>query len=206
MRFLVGCPENGSIKEIICNIGTDSSKKDSLQPFHVENCVPEGSKNKVDRWYSLKNDPTRMIIARNNGVIQLTRRKNILKRDDERQVEYHTSEFEMLDFINDDNLLNDSVLEPLFTKSKKRTKLVDEFICITPLDENETKFIVGTKSGSIHILELNCAYTNISKIITHEVTPPLEFVQLYDNDNSNDKTHVFAIGGEENLIKLYKLN
>lgn len=206
MRFLIGCPENGSLKEIICNIGTDSSKKDSLQSFYIANYVSEGSKNKIDRWYSLKNDASRMIITRNHGVIQLMRRKNVSKKDDERQIEYDISEFEMLDFINDDNLLNDKILEPLFIKSKKRTKLVDEFVCIASLDENETKFLVGTKSGLIHILELNSTYTNISKVVTHEVKAPLEFVQLYDNDNSNSKNHVFAIGGEENLIKLYQLN
>ena len=205
MRFLIGCPENGSIKEVICNIGTDSSKKDSLQSFYIENCVSEGSKNKVDRWYSLKNNPSRMIIVRNNGVIQLIKRKNVSRKDDERQIEYDVSEFEMLDFINDDNLLNDKILEPLSSKSKKRTKLVDGFIYITSLNETETKFIVGTKSGLIHILELDSTYTNISKVITHEIKAPLEFVQLYDNDNNDGKDYIFATGGEENLIKLYKL-
>ncbi|CAL9728323.1 ribosome biogenesis protein Nsa1p [Monosporozyma unispora] len=206
MRFLIGCPENGSIKEIICNIETDSSKKDSIQPFHSENSISEGSNNKIDLWYSLKNDKGKMIISRNNGVLQLVNRKDELKEVEEKQIKYNVSQFEMLDFINEDDLLSNKRLEPLFAKSKKRTKLLDAFICISPLNKEETKYLIGTKSGLIHIVELNDTFTKISKTISHEVRAPLEFIQLYDNEESKDGDYIFALGGEENLVKLFKLS
>lgn len=206
MRFLIGCPENGSIKETICNIGTDTSKKASIQPFYNENSISEGSNNKIDIWYSLKNANGRMIIARSNDVLQLVDRKDESKEVEEKQIKYNVSQFEMLDFINEEDLLSNKRLEPLFAQSKKRTKLVDAFICVTPLNKEETKFIIGTKSGLIHIVELNAKYTKISKTITHEVKAPLEFLQLYDNEETKNGDHVFAIGGEDNLVKLFKLS
>lgn len=210
MRLLVSCPESGSVKEIVCNIGADSSKKDSLQAFSVETSISEGSSNKIDQWYSFKNEVGKMIVARNNGVLQLVNRKNELKEqgneEEGKKIQFNVSKFELLDFFNDDEgLLSDKRLEPLFAKSKKRTKLTDAFVCITPLNKEETKFILGTKSGFIHIIELNEKFTTISKSVTHKVKAPLEFVQLYDNEEIKDG-HVFAVGGEENLAKLFKLS
>lgn len=78
MRLLVSCVDSGSIKEVLCNIGTDTSVQSALQPFHVAPHLAEGLKAYVDRMWVISEDEA--ILARNSGVVELVKFRNTLKK------------------------------------------------------------------------------------------------------------------------------
>lgn len=199
MRLLVSCKDGGLIKEIGCNLGTDTSKKDALQPIFVKDSMADGSAKFVNCWYSLEVDHTKTIFVRNNGSLQLAK-MTYKPMEDLETVE--NIDWEIIDEINDPKLLDNKVLESVFQKSARRTKIIDEFITLKPLNPEENKFILATKSGWIHIISL--AKDKLSKEISHQVKAPLDFLQIYDNEDTNGEI-VFAVGGEDNLVKLFKL-
>lgn len=202
MRLLVSCRDNGMLKELGCNLGTDTSKKDALQPIFVKDSMANGASNFINCWYSLEIEHSKTIIVRNNGSIQLAK---MTYKPMENIETVENIEWEIVSELVEPNLLNDSILESIYKKSTKRTKLNDEFITFKPLNENETKFILATKSGLIHIIKLE--NDELTKVVSHKIKAPLDFLQIYDNENvkENEDELLFAVGGEENLVKLIKL-
>lgn len=219
MRLLVSCVDSGSIKEVLCNIGTDTSVQTALQPFHVAPHLAGGLKAHVDRMWMVSKDE--VILARNSGVIELVKISKHAKQYEDLQVDpkeesknendlsdalpaFNISEFEVTSSVS--NLLDDAKLELLSGKSVKRTKLVDGFVTLCPIkkDPSNNIYVAGTRSGLMHVIEKG-KDEKLTKVASLEVKAPVEFFQLYDlEDTDNDKI-IFAYGGEENLIKLVEI-
>lgn len=168
MRLLVSCVDSGSIKEVLCNIGTDTSVQSALQPFHVAPHLAEGLKAYVDRMWVISEDEA--ILARNSGVVELVKISKHLKENEALQVDpkgesknekslsddlpkFDISEFEITSSVSD--LFDDAKLESLSSKSVKRTKLVDGFVTLCPIkkDSSNNTFVAATKSGLLHIIK-----------------------------------------------------
>lgn len=206
MRLLVSCAHNGSLKEIVCNQGTDTAVQTALQPFHNKSHAVQGAHCNIAQMYNLKSD--KLLVARVNGVVELydcarARVAATLEQSEESlvQPEFDINEFKMMSSIT--GLLDDSRLEHVFKKSTKRTKIYDTFVSLNRMPGKSDVFLVATKSGLIHIVQLH--NDSIEKLFTHEVTAPLDFAQVYDNVNKGKENVVFAYGGEENLVKLVQL-
>ncbi|CAI4061738.1 hypothetical protein SKDZ_07G1480 [Saccharomyces kudriavzevii ZP591] len=219
MRLLVSCVDNGSIKEILCNVGTDTSLQTALQPFHVAPHLAEGLKNHINKlWMISENE---VILARNSGVVELVKISKHAREDEALQTDtqgiikdekdlsnvlpkFDISKFEIVSSVS--NLLNDAKLESLSKKSVKRTKLVDEFVtlCPTKKDPLNSTFVAATKSGLLHVIEKG-RDGKLKKLTSLEVKAPLEFLQLYDLEDAHDNRILFAYGGEENLVKLVEM-
>lgn len=209
MRLLVSCSHNGSVKEIVCNKGTDTSIQTALQPFSVRTNLISGGSSSGTVSQMLAVSGKLLLCARDSGVVELysSKQKPIEYEPMEGEQEdlrprFDINEFELLSSV--DGLLDDSKLEHISKKSAKRTKIYDTFVSLSSLPQKKnTHFLLGTKSGLIHIIEIaNGQKLNVVK--THELKAPMDFVQIYDNE-TNDKEVVFAYGGEENLVKLIKL-
>ena len=85
MRLLVSCVDSGSIKEVLCNIGTDTSVQTAPQPFHVAPHLAEGLKAHVDRMWMVSKDE--IILARNSGVVELVKISKHAKENETLQVD-----------------------------------------------------------------------------------------------------------------------
>ncbi|KOG99410.1 ribosome biosynthesis protein NSA1 [Saccharomyces eubayanus] len=216
MRLLVSCVDNGSIKELLCNVGTDTSVQTALQPFHVAPHLAEGLKSHINKIWMISKDE--VILARNSGVVELVKISKHAKENEVAETavkeeskgvmdplpKFDISEFEIVSSLS--NLLNDLKLEQLSKKSVKRTKLVDEFVTLCPL-KNEplnSTFVAATKSGSLHIIKKE-KDGKLNKLASLELKAPLEFLQLYDLEEAHDDKILFAYGGEENLVKLVEM-
>lgn len=217
MRLLVSCQDSGSLKEVVCNLGVNTSIQDAEQPLHLETNLAQNLSNCIDLFHVI-NDRT-IILARNNGNVELVSCELLDKYTSE-EIETARSEaeaskdssklltnfqftkFDVIDTIS--KLLDSKKLEPLFEKSKKRTKLTDGFVSLSPLPGQNSTFILATKSGYVHIIQIK-KNSKLVKLQSHEIKAPLEFAQLYDGPVKGGK-FVFAYGGEENLIKLVEMS
>ncbi|GAV53340.1 hypothetical protein ZYGR_0AI06240 [Zygosaccharomyces rouxii] len=185
MRLLISCFDGGSLKEVVCGVGTDSSVQTALQPLKLESINSEGTGNCVDIMHSLGD---KFLLGRRNGIVELV---------------HFVEEYELKDKVTD--LLDDSRLEPFYAKSKSRVKLRDTFVMLQPLKNGH--FLAVTKSGLVHVLKLNQDEDKIVKLKTWEIKAPLDFAQLCDNwDEQNSGSYVFGYGGEENQIKLVEID
>ena len=213
MRLIVSCAHNGSVKEIVCNAGTDTSVQTAPQPLSVKSHLKEGANATVCQMYTFGD---KVIMARSNGSVELYK---ITKQAHEAkpvepveqtenptgpaplpEPEYDVSQFEMLSSLS--NLLNDARLEKVFQKSTKRTKIYDTFVSLAPVPQSTNEFLLACKSGLIYIISVK--KNTIKELAKHEVKAPLDFAQVYDNTKTGSL--VFAYGGEENLVKLATLN
>lgn len=220
MRLLVSCVDSGSIKEVLCNIGTDTSVQSALQPFHVAPHLAEGLKAYVDRMWVISEDEA--ILARNSGVVELVKISKHLKENEALQVDpkgesknekslsddlpkFDISEFEITSSVSD--LFDDAKLESLSSKSVKRTKLVDGFVTLCPIkkDSSNNTFVAATKSGLLHIIKKG-EDKKLIKLASLGLKAPVEFLQLYDLEDTDTDKYIFAYGGEENLIKLVEID
>lgn len=220
MRLLVSCVDSGSIKEVLCNIGTDTSVQSALQPFHVAPHLAEGLKAYVDRMWVISEDEA--ILARNSGVVELVKISKHLKENEALQVDpkgesknekslsddlpkFDISEFEITSSVSD--LFDDAKLELLSSKSVKRTKLVDGFVTLCPIkkDSSNNTFVAATKSGLLHIIKKG-EDKKLIKLASLGLKAPVEFLQLYDLEDTDTDKYIFAYGGEENLIKLVEID
>lgn len=193
MRLFASCVDNGSLKEIVCEPGTDTSVQTAPQPSLSEIHMSEGLNSAIEQIKEVNENL--MLVARKNGVVQLVSHQ--LKDGAENSPQI--SEFDLLSTVS--GLLDNSRLEPLNAKSKKRTKLVDGFLSLAAINDTGD-YLVGTKSGLIHIIQLK--ENSLEKVSTLEVKAPLEFVQLYDVIQT--PAPIFACGGEENLVKIIEIN
>ncbi|EDO17554.1 hypothetical protein Kpol_534p34 [Vanderwaltozyma polyspora DSM 70294] len=207
MRVLVSCTDGGSLKEVIFNSGTDTSVQTALQPLHVETHLEQGLNNYINKISQLSNGE--FLIARSNGVVELVKATLLPKEYTEEPPEgkqfpsFDVNKFEVVDTLA--GLLDNKRLEPLYQKSKKRTKLIDEFVTVTLLNEKLNIYILASKSGLIHIIKHNSKKSKLEKINSFEVKAPLDFAQLYDLEGKMDK-YILGYGGEENLVKLIEIN
>ncbi|CCF59377.1 hypothetical protein KAFR_0G03450 [Kazachstania africana CBS 2517] len=203
MRFLVSCSDSGSLKEVVCNQNTDTSVLAAPQPLHVESHLTQGLKNEIDQICEIAGDC--MLVGRRNGALELVKTTRVPKtyeEEGEAKPIFDITNFEIIHKL--DGLLNDSKLEPLFQKSKRRTKQSDSFIAISKLPNYDNDYLVSTRSGLLHIIRVK-DNKELHLQITHEVKAPLEFATVFDNVKIEDKT-IIAYGGEENPIKLIELN
>ncbi|CCD25516.1 ribosome biosynthesis protein NSA1 NDAI_0F01980 [Naumovozyma dairenensis CBS 421] len=204
MRLLVSCVDSGSIKEIVCNQGTDTSIQTSIQPFHISTNLSQGSSNAIDQIAQVTTKT--LLLARCNGAIELV--QTVGKTMNlENDISFETNDYEILDKI--EGLTDDSKLAPLYEKSKKRTKLRDGTISLSLVKKYKkiVTYISATKSGMVHIIDIE----NNRKLVlknTFQLKAPLDFLQLYDfyEVEKPQEKYVFAYGGEENLIKLVEIN
>lgn len=203
MRLIAGCADNGSLKEVICNAGTDTSKKTALQPLSVETLLLQGLKCSIDRICIVSSGL--LILGRSNGVVELVRVERTPHEQQEGVVAptFDVSKLEVIDSI--EGLLDGSRLDPLYEKSKKRVKLRDGFVNICRLPGSDNEFFVATRSGLISLIRLEEGSKNITKVNTLEVKAPLDFAQLCDTEQNDSEDYVFGYGGEENLVKLVRL-
>lgn len=204
MRLLASCVDNGSLKEIVCNVGTDTSKKTGIQPLSVTTSLAEGLKASIDTACRCGQD--RILIGRSNGTLEMVEITPVAKEEgtETQSADFQVSKFEVLNSVA--GLLNDSILEPLYEKSKKRVKLKDAFVTISELPGLKNSYFVVTRSGLVSIAKWDITERKIDIINTLKVKAPLDFAQLYDLDQAVDaKDFVFAYGGEENLVKLVQL-
>lgn len=207
MRLLVSCSHNGSVKEIVCNKDTDTSIQTALQPFSIKTNLISGNTTGTVSQMLAVNDSL-LLVARDSGVVELYKSKQkpieyepLEGEQEDLRPKFNISDFELLS--NVDGLLDDSKLEQISKKSAKRTKIYDTFVSFSQLSSKKTHFLLGSKSGLAHIIEIqNGKKLNVVK--AHELKAPMDFVQIYDNE-TNNKEIVFAYGGEENLVKLIKL-
>lgn len=229
MRFLVSCSDNGSIKEVVCNKLCDTSVMDAVQPLNISSKLAQGSSGAIEKIVSLKEDTSLFICGRKSGVVELVKSNRIPKssvaeeqEEDNTKTETETttekkdtleipkpefdiSEFQVLDKI--EGLLDNSRLEPLYKKSKKRSKLVDGLVTLSLLPGSKDTIIAVTRSGMVHFLRIDKQTEKLSVMSSLEVKAPLEFAQLYDlNENAKSYDSYFmAYGGEENLIKIVQI-
>lgn len=213
MRLIVGCAHNGSIKEIVCNAGTDTSVQTAPQPLSVKSHLKEGAQATVCQMYTFDD---KVVMARANGSVQLYKitkqahqKKNVEPVENTNEAntstpvpepEFDVSQFEELSSLT--NLLDDSRLEKVFQKSTKRTKIYDTFVSLSPVAGSTHDLLLACKSGLIYIISVE--KDTIKQLSKHEVKAPLDFAQVYDNTKT--ESVVFAYGGEENLVKLAKLS
>ena len=215
----MSCVDSGAIKEILCNIGTDTSIKTASQPFHVAPHLAKGLKAHVGRIWMISKDE--VLLARNSGVVELVKISKHVKKNEALQADpkeenqnekdlfdvlpkFDISEFEITDSIT--NLLDDSKLELFSKKSVKRTKLVDEFVTLCPIkkDTLNNTFVAATRSGLLHVIKKENG-GKLTKVTSLEVKAPVEFLQLYDLEDADNDRVLFAYGGEENLVKLVEM-
>ncbi|QLL34961.1 hypothetical protein HG536_0H03360 [Torulaspora globosa] len=212
MRLIAGCSDNGSLKEVICDAGTDTSKKTALQPLSVKSSLLQGLKCSIDRICVISS--RRMILGRNNGVLELVSIERTKHIDGEQENAEHgskegttgafeISKFEVIDSIA--GMLDNSRLAPFYEKSKKRVRLSDGFVSICPLPGSNNEYFVATRSGLISIIQLGDNLKKLTKIGTLEVKAPLDFAQLCDTEPNEAGDYVFGYGGEENLVKLVRM-
>ncbi len=73
MKFLVACQDSGSIKEVICDPGTDTSIQSALQPISINTFATEGRSKYVEKLLvlKLKNDNEYLIAARKTGILDI---------------------------------------------------------------------------------------------------------------------------------------
>ncbi|CCE65897.1 hypothetical protein TPHA_0N01160 [Tetrapisispora phaffii CBS 4417] len=207
MRLLVSCIDNGSLKEIVCNQNTDTSVQTGLQPLHVEMHLAQGLGSYVEKMCLVS--PKIILLARANGAIELVQIETVAKYNDEDKKnsslplpEFEVSSFEVVDKL--DGFTDNSRIEHLFKNSKKRTRVNDGFVTLSPMPHSVDTFFVATKSGLIHVIKVDEKTNKLSKVSSLEVKAPLEFAQLYDLDINSDRI-VFGYGGEENIVKLVEL-
>lgn len=204
MRLLASCVDSGSLKEILCNVGTDTSKKAEIQPLSIRTSLSEGLKASIDTLCLC--DRYRILLGRNNGTLEMVKIVDVPHTEEEgtQLPTFQVSEFEVLDSIS--GMLDDSKLAPLYEGSKKRVKLTDGFVTISQLPGLKDSYLVATRSGLISVVKWDAKESKLTKIETFEVKAPLEFAQLYDlgQDNSSGD-FVLAYGGEENSVKLVQL-
>ncbi|SMN22565.1 similar to Saccharomyces cerevisiae YGL111W NSA1 Constituent of 66S pre-ribosomal particles, involved in 60S ribosomal subunit biogenesis [Maudiozyma saulgeensis] len=211
MRLLVSCTHNGSLKEIVCNPGTDTSIQTATQPLSVKSHMIENANAKISQLLNIEDT---LVVARDNGTVELYHSKRVphtVVSEDvtsttegesiDLKPEFDITEFESLSTVKD--LLDDTILESISKKSSMRTKIYDTFVNMHQLPNNKDILLLATKSGLIHIIEIK-KRKNLKLIKTHKVIAPLDFAQIYDNTKS--KSIVFAYGGEENLVKLVQLS
>ena len=203
MRVLLASDDSGSLKEIIFNRGTNTSIKTALQPFHIDIHLNQGLSNRIDKIYHVSD--SLLLLARHSGSLELVSSKRVSKDVDEtNEPKYDVTEFELQDLIS--GLFDQSVLDTLSSKSKKKSKIEDQFVELYLIKKSAKNpiFLAATKSGNVTIIEVDLHSTKISKIASHKIKAPVEFVTLYDLDKS-DK-FVMAYGGEENLVRLIELS
>ena len=217
MRLLVSCIDNGSLKEIVCNKGTNTSIQTARQPFSLTTHMKRGASNAIDtlRIFTLGAE-RRLLLARTNGSIELVKMsessKSFTDPESSEVYKFDTSSFEVLDSIGG-GLLDDSRLETVSKKSSKRSRIRDCFVSLQrlPLGSDSLVYVLVSKSGLLHVIKYIESDDKLEKLSTHELRAPLDFAQVYDNDvhnanpDANNKGFVVAYGGEENLIKLVKL-
>lgn len=212
MRLLVSCVDSGSLKEIVCNVGTDTSIQTELQPLHLETSLSQGLKSSIEKISVVYKD--QIILARSNGVLDMATINKIPSKAKEQDgatdeevkplPQFEISKFELVDSVSD--LLNDLRLEPFYNQSKRRVKLKDGFVALQPLHDRKDIYLAVTKSGLVHIIKIDRKQQRLVKIKTLEVRPPVDFAQLYDlNYDEEDSKYIFGYGGEENLVKLVEL-
>lgn len=207
MRLIAGCADNGSVKEIVCNAGTDTSKKTALQPLSVRTSLVQGLRSSIDRLCSVSEEF--VILGRSNGVVELVqigRTPYVAESATETADPVpasDVSEFEVVNSIA--GLLDDSRLTPLYEKSKKRVRLRDGFVTICALPGSDNEYFVATRSGLIYMIRLENDSRKLTIVNTLEVKAPLEFAQLCDIVKNEAEDYVFGYGGEENLVKLVRL-
>ncbi|CCH60849.1 hypothetical protein TBLA_0D03490 [Henningerozyma blattae CBS 6284] len=245
MKFLVSCVDNGSIKEVICNRGCDTSIVTAPQPLFKKTSLSEGLNNHIEKFCIVNKNL--ILAARSTGVIELLKITQDLPTEEDlkfinssaiikdiptkpiTQTEknneqmnsipilddstkenllslFDISSFEVLDIVS--GLIDHKLLEPLYAKSKKRTKLLDGFVNLSLLPNCSNMLVAVTKSGMIHFLEIEDNLEKLKIVNSLNVKAPLEFAQFYDNDINNDYKdgYIMAYGGEENLVKLIKIN
>lgn len=181
---MISCVEGGSLKEVECGVGTDTSVQNALQPSKVESVLSDGADSCVDIMNVFGD---LLLLARQNGRLELVQLVG----------------YQLVDYLSD--LLDSSRLEPFNERSKKRVKLKDCFVSLHPLRENH--FFLATKSGLVHILKIE-DNEKLVKIKTLEVAAPLDFAQICDDwqQQGEQKNYVFGFGGEENQIKLVEID
>lgn len=212
MRLLVSCVDSGSLKEIVCNVGTDTSTQTELQPLHLETSLSQGLKSSIEKMAVVSSN--QIILGRSDGVLDLASIHRVPHDSNEHEQatdeevkplpQFEVSKFEVVDSISD--LLNDLRLEPFHTKSKKRVKLKDGFVALQPLNDKKDTYLVVTKSGLVHVIKIDQKEKELIKLRTLEVKAPVDFAQLYDlNYDEDNGKYIFGYGGEENLVKLVEM-
>lgn len=203
MRILIASDDSGSLKEVICNKNTDTSVKTALQPFHLEAHLKQGLNNRINKVCMI--DQENLLLGRNNGVIELVSRVTICKEvEQDKSPNYDVSEFDVKDFIG--GLFDQSSLDELSKKSKKRSPMKDEFVELYQLPGKDHTFMAACKSGSIIFFEADLETLKLKRIGEQKLRAPMEFVTLYDlNIDLEYDSYVFAYAGEENLVKLIQI-
>lgn len=210
MRLLVSCVDSGSLKEVVCDVGTDTSKKTEKQPLSVTTSLAEGLQASIETMCTC--DRYRVLVGRSNGALEMVKITEIPHVEEAAVSKdavvpapaFEISQFEVLGSVQ--GLLDHSKLAPLYERSKKRVKLKDGFVTISKLPGLSDTYLAATRSGLISIVEWDDESSKLSKVTTLEVKAPLEFAQIYDLDqDATSGDFVFAYGGEENLIKLVQL-
>ena len=217
MRLLVSCIDNGSLKEIVCNEGTNTSIQTARQPFSLTTHMKRGARNAIDTLSIFTSGTERrLLLARTNGSIELVKMSgasNSFTDPETSEIyKFDTSSFDVLDSISD-GLLDDSRLEAVSKKSSKRSRIRDCFVSLQrlPLMSDSFVYVLVSKSGLLHVIKYHEGDDKLEKLGTHELTAPLDFAQVYDNESykantdTSDKGFVIAYGGEENLVKLVEL-
>lgn len=117
MRLLASCVDSGSLKEILCNVGTDTSKKAEIQPLSIRTSLSEGLKASIDTLCLC--DRYRILLGRNNGTLEMVKIVDVPHTEEEgtQLPTFQVSEFEVLDSIS--GMLDDSKLAPLYEGSRK---------------------------------------------------------------------------------------
>ncbi|AET38019.1 ribosome biosynthesis protein NSA1 Ecym_2273 [Eremothecium cymbalariae DBVPG len=200
MRLIVASEDSGSIKEVVANRGTDTSKPTALQPLHLQSHLPQGLSNHVETIWKV--NPSQLLVGRSSGVIELV---GLEEREKELKEE-GIPNFNINTFMVQDSLVGCFSLEKqeeFSKKSQKRSKFVDGFVGIFPLPKKEGFYIAVTRSGLLYIFEKLKA--KLRKLHTHELVGPLEFIQIHDLAENYD-SYVFAYGGEDNLVKLVEIS
>ncbi|SCW00537.1 LAFE_0C06370g1_1 [Lachancea fermentati] len=205
MRLLIACDESGGLKEIICNKGTDTSDQRALQPFHNELHLAEGFNNRIQKMLLIGSSHS--LLARANGSLQLVRfdqeRRNVDEDDVTKQPQFDVTNFKIVSSV--EGLFDEQQIIDLHKRSQKRSKPRDGFVSLCTIPTKATHVFSATKSGCIHIIEVNVEEDSLKTVQSHKVKAPLEFTQIYDLDEQM-KNLVFAYGGEENLVKLADLS
>ena len=202
MRVLVASDDSGSLKEIVFNKGTNTSVQTALQPFHLDMHLSQGLGNRVDKMWQV--GKLGYVVARHSGSLELISGKRVAKAVDESvSPKYDVSEFEVKDIIS--GLFKQEVLDKLSSKSKKRTKIEDQFVDLYALPNKKNTLLAATKSGQIIVFKVDVKAWKLSVLAKHEVKAPVEFLVLNDLLEDKEK-YTLAYGGEENLVKLIEMS
>lgn len=175
MRFLATADETGAIKEVVCNRGTDTSKKDAAQPISIKKIAAGENLNiKSKILFMSEFNQELLVSARANGWITVNDLINESEEEEEQYLLLHTYKLDVEQGDKPVGLIKLEAHQTILVAFESRKLFAIHF--------NDKKF-------DINPIELELA--GDKPIQTFAANPYQE--------------GIFAFGGKENDVKIVKL-